>query len=164
MLTRMNAKMKAILSSKELADYLADAHLVPPLEQLVQSSILEMEGCFLLEGVLPTGFDVTRALAESTDRTEVEASANHHHIPFGLPGGSDWDRRKIFAQGYLFALRLADRLKEKGHFQVVFSFQDDEYIESTVRFYLVRPGEAWLSADIEGYKINAVLAIDTIVE
>ncbi len=158
---QMNKRMKQLLEAEETIGYLNRVHLVPQLQTLAESKIIEVNGCFFFEEDIGPGFNFERALAQSYDRTGLEHSVSEIYIPGFFGYGTNWTGKEIFAQGYKYAQRLAEHLKEIGHFQVVFSYGDDKTPESMISFHLVRPGERLLSDDIEKYIDQAVLSVDT---
>ncbi len=71
--------------------------------------------------------------------------------------------------GIAYALRLRDALlwsNVSGLFRIVIDSQlpdsDGDVNNSicTVRFHKLRAGQVWLSDDLEGYKLNAILVIE----
>ena len=86
------------------------------------------------------------------DRTGLECFLNHTHFAF------DGKRESLLrCLAYAAALKqgLAS-LADQRPFQVVVAVSDD----CTVRFHEARPGESWLTDDLESYAGEAILVFD----
>ena len=158
----MNARMRDMIESKQVRELLSRSELADDLQALLGSGFVEADGCFLLRAFVGPGFSAERALERFPDRTGCEMSVNHIHIEDMLGTERQWEPLEVFAQGYAYARHLAQLLEARGHFKVIFSFREDaDDIGGTVGFHRARPGEAWLAADLEGYREEAVLLLET---
>jgi hypothetical protein len=94
------------------------------------------------------------SVGQFEDRTGYECFLNHVHLPCRR------GRRSFLSTfGYIAALRksLAAFCNDR-HFLIIASFSDGE---CTVRFHQFRQDERWLTDDLEGYELEAILEIDT---
>lgn len=127
----------------------ANAAEIPRLE-LVQDCVL-----------LKDEFERNRHVKVSglPDKTGFECFLNHVHFCFT-------GTRESFVSclGYAAALQEALMpLAQSRRFRVIVGISEDDCSPSfncTVRFHQIRPGEVWLSEDLEGYESEAILFFD----
>jgi hypothetical protein len=98
-------------------------------------------------------------ITDLPDRTGFECFINHVHLPF-----EGTNETLIPCLEYAAALQEALMpLTQDRQFRVIVSLsQDDAFPKSacTVRFHQIRPGENWISEDLEGNKSEAILIFD----
>ncbi len=127
------------------------------LEDLLSAGLLERDGClFLAAYAPPAGSSVPPQLQ---DRTGWEAFVNHFHIDpiddlFGDLVLAANAARHLIEQIELLGLGFSVRV-------ILGRNLDGEFPNSTVRLHRVRPGEIWLTADLEGYETEAIAYIDS---
>jgi hypothetical protein len=158
---RMNTWMKEYFERPEMNEYLKKTALSPEVAAIIESRIVEVDGCFLLEALTSDGFDIEYALSHSDDRTDLEWQINGFQIPIHVTPTSELDPLGVLAEGHRAVTRLADRLEALGHFKVAVGFQNDKYIVSHIHFYKDRWGEYKYVEDIESCKGQPILIIDT---
>lgn len=157
----MNRKMVDRL--EKLNDFIQSHSLEEKLRRLINTPILEVDGCFFFED-LWKGYPGA-SLSQFPDRTGLECFVNHVHI-------EDYVERTstsltvdlLFTQGWQFATSLKERLaayQPEVGFRVIFSAGEGTYPSCTVRFHLIRKHENWLSEDLEGYREESVGFMDT---
>ncbi len=160
MLTQMNVRMKRLLESKDVMGCL-NQELDPHLKSLVDARFVESRGCFFLEPFLREG--IADGIAVNGNRADLECSVNTVCVPAMLDKGKTWNSYEVFVQGYKYALEVARRLKSQGHFKVLLCFRTwEDCPECQVQFYRIRPHNEWFAPEIDGYKLRAVMAIETL--
>jgi len=144
---KMNTKMSELLRRTSVPVTFADQF---SLESLKLPNFTVVDGSVLLKDEYERAGHVKTT--DFPDRTGFECFVNHVHLPFS--GTSD---SLLSCLGYAVALqRGIARLAGKRRFQVIVSVAEDG---CTVRFHEVRPGENWVSEDLEGYAEEAILLV-----
>lgn len=95
------------------------------------------------------------------DPTEFECSVNHIHIDDYIRRTSSND--ELLWQGFLYAKQLMQDLITAfpdKRFIVILSF--DGFPDCTVRFHQTREGNNWLMDDLESYKLEAIMVLETV--
>lgn len=141
---RSNLRMQKLLARLQLdPNQLVNA---PSKEVL---ALEQIDGCVFLaqEYVHSKG----ARLDQFPDRTGFECFVNHVHFRVG--SGRQVIER-VFS--YISTLRRTLASLNEGPFEIIMSVSD---AECTVRFHKCRPGESWLSADLEGYESEAILSV-----
>jgi hypothetical protein len=131
------------------------AHAVPV--QLPELKIFE--NCVLLKHQWEPNKHAK--IADYFDKTGFECFINHVHLPF-----AETNESQSLASCLEYAATLQDALlplTPDRQFRVIVSLSEDgEFPGSacTVRFHQIRPGEVWVTEDLEGYKSEAILVFD----
>ena len=123
------------------------------LKSLLDAGITQEDGCWFLAD-LRRGAKAA-SLAGFPDRTGLECFVNHFHISEAVKGT---DLLALQEQGLLSAYGLRNALSKHGLFNIIVAVAD---AECTVRFHAVRPGESWLSPDLNSYEHEGLLVIST---
>ncbi len=153
----MNRRMSELLSSENI-DFEQDLPLtVKGLLDLLEAGIHQHGDIYSISSREPTHEDIKRAF----DETGYEASENHIHMEdYVGRGGNPIELVKV---GLAYSQKIAEILKKQFPtipFQISLSYHTGKYPSCVVRFHKQRPDEHWLTEDLEGYKEEAVLAID----
>jgi len=130
---------------------------VDDLDQLrtVESMpIISTSGCTVFQEEYERNSHVR--LEDYQDRTGYECFINHLHRPYSSDRSS-LDRTLAFVVGLSKALASIDGLKR---FLTILSIGEGEE-DCTVRFHECRPGENWISGDLDSYTEEAILLIST---
>jgi hypothetical protein len=128
--------------------------LAAELTALVQSALLEEHGCWFLEP-LRNGA-MSSSLSQFPDRTGFECFVNHVHIGDFVDG--ELDASILHLQGLLLAEQLERKLKPVGAFRIIVSCDETD---CAVRFHKLRPGEQWVLDDLETYREEALLILES---
>lgn len=121
------------------------------LADIARSGFVERDGCVFLASL--ESFQKHVSLKNFLDRTGYECFVNSIHA-------DDYVNADFLAcaRSYLFLVFEAwNKSGLPGILQGVIS--GDEF-DATVKFHLLRPGETWLSDDLEGYA-EAVLTVES---
>jgi hypothetical protein len=129
------------------------ATLPPELAVILSSGVEVKDGCTITRAhpVLP--FSALRHSVE--DLTGYECFANHFHFTQPSPATG-------LCQAQEFCKRMALILREMNpaaSFRFIVSNSGNEW---TVRFHMLRPQESWVSSDLDGYRSEAVLVMDSV--
>jgi hypothetical protein len=128
--------------------------LATKLAALVQSALLEEHACWFLEP-LRNGA-MSSSLLQFPDRTGFECFVNHVHISDFIEG--EVDASMMHLQGLLLAEELERKLKPLGRFRIIVSCDE---MDCAVRFHRLRPGELWVLDDLETYREEALLILES---
>jgi hypothetical protein len=143
---KMNDKMSALLQRADLHWPLGAKATTgePPILEFVQ-------GCVLLK----TEYELNKhvKLAEFPDKTGLECFINHVHFRFT---GTNESLTSCLEYAAALQAVLASAAQDR-RFRVIVGINDNDCV---VRFHQIRPGESWISEDLEGYKSEAVLVYD----
>ena len=169
MKVRANSSMKALLGAHAEAPEDISAPCPPDLLADLRDGFKEVQGC-----IVPKGFEggpiwsATRPRVDNQDdETGFECSLSKVHIEDFAK--NDLPLADMTRLGIAYALCLRDALLrsfESGVFRIIVDAQlRDAELElngsvCTVRYHRVRTGQVWLTEDLDGYKMNAVLAIE----
>ena len=125
--------------------------LVSGLAGLLREQLIEENGCWFLASLRDGAR--TASLASFPDRTGFECFVNHIHI-------GDVVQISNVVESFRHALGWAEALRKKlerhGEFNIIVSCDDTD---CSVRFHRIRPGETWLTDDLESYTAESVLVI-----
>jgi len=91
------------------------------------------------------------ANSQFSDRTGYECFVNHVHFQTGRDKQA---LEEVF--DYASAIRKALLSSSDGSFEIILSVADGG---SILRFHKCRPGETWLSEDLESYEQEAILTV-----
>ncbi|MFJ2467207.1 hypothetical protein [Pseudomonas sp. NPDC087615] len=142
---KLNCEMEQMLAR------VGCAPLDGELADIARSGFVERDGCVFLTSL--EGFQKHVSLKNFLDRTGYECFVNSIHA-------DDYVNADFLAcaLSYLFLVFEAwNKSGQPGILQGVIS--GDEF-DATVKFHLLRPGETWLSDDLEGYE-EAVLTVES---
>jgi hypothetical protein len=141
--------------------------LLPRLMRLIDGGIVEDDECwFLTECKRTNVYTLTEFLKTFPDRTYFECLVNKIHIDDETTTAES-DEGKLQEQALLYADALRTLLEPHGVFNVIVDFNytdlDDRpnYMTSTVQFHKVRPGEFYLSENVEESQGGEVLVLTT---
>lgn len=167
MIKRLNDRMAIHLKNLGYDFSTTEYTLPTDLEELLESPIVERNGCFLLSACC----DNAPAAMNDFDKTVYEDFENHFHPDgYGETGTqTDIDNLKY---GLESAKRLATRLQQlrPTRFRILLSYSETEYdgdefvviSSSTVRFHALREGAAGMRIDeLNSYELEAVLEMET---
>jgi hypothetical protein len=124
------------------------------LRSLELISVINTSGCTVFEEEYDRNRHVR--LEGFQDRTGYECFINHLHRPYSSDRSS-LAENLAFAVGLSKALASTDNLKR---FLTILSIGEGEE-DCTVRFHECRPGETWISGDLDSYTEEAILLIST---
>jgi hypothetical protein len=93
-------------------------------------------------------------VSDFPDRTGFECFVNHVHLPFT---GSNESLTSCLRYAATVQEALIPFTRDR-HFRVIVTLPDDD--DCTVRFHQIRPGENWITEELEGYKSEAILVFD----
>jgi hypothetical protein len=146
MKTNMNHKMASLLR-RESFDW-------PPSWQALTGELPGLENvddCVCLR--TEYGRNRHAKIADFPDKTGFECFINHIHLPFAGTRGS-----LVSCLDYVARLQaaLASDPRQRN-FRVIVSISN---CDCTVRFHQIRPGESWISENLEGYESEAILVLD----
>ena len=158
----MNSRMKELLDKNgiEIPGSLQPLHHA--LQTILDSGVVEFRACFFLKALLGRDFDIDRALEESIDKTELEASVNTIFIQaiiYEKPYKIKIDEKLLLEQGLSYGYRLKEKLREYGFFNVILSLSsaDEGIVDCNVRFFLFRERAEWIKDNLEDYLEEAII-------
>ena len=154
---QMNRRMAELLTSR-VVESAKKVELHRDLAKIIEEGFSKVDGVVV--------FKATHRLAASADidsfpdLTGYECFANHLHIEDYLTDGHNVDQEEKLLQGVGFCFCLESALKKFSidNFRIIISFDGDS---CNVRFHKVRPGETWLVDDLESYKEEALVVLNT---
>jgi uroporphyrinogen-III synthase len=132
---RANRRMQRLLKRTG-----SPKRLAPKLKGILDAGLVERDECLLLASEAARSFG-----RELMDALGYECFANHIHIA-------------DFEQAWLYANELTKMLSRSrfGKCAVLVSFDGKD---ATVRFHRIRPGQSWLSENLEGYQEEAIAVL-----
>jgi hypothetical protein len=143
---KTNQRMNALMQGEHRID------LPAKLSDLLSAGVVDRDGCVFFAELAKRASNASRS--DFPDLTGYECFVNHVHIDDYV---EDADPQTLAAMGVTFARRLCELLSERsGDFNVIVG--SDE-LSCSVRFHLVRAGEAWLSDDLESYRDEAIAVL-----
>jgi hypothetical protein len=147
-MTKMNQRMVKLLTKMGV-----DLSVLRSLPTSIEVPAMKVVGeSVLLQAEFARSMHIT--LKDFEDRTGYECFVNHVHIPW-----KKGRRSFLSVLGFIAAIKLSlDNYSVNKRFLILASFSDGE---CTIRFHQVRQGEKWLADDLEGYKTEALLQIET---
>lgn len=155
---RMNQRMMSSLGLATPSDFARHEKLSEKLSQLLAPGFTDLGGAIVLtamrniaENVKPENFP---------DLTGFECFVNHIHVEDQLDGPAS-DRTALLRQGIAFALATESQLRSTfpgKPFKVIVAATAHG---CGVRFHLMRSGEEWLASDLDGYKEEAILVLES---
>jgi hypothetical protein len=144
----MNDKMVALLQRAALR-WPVVPHAMPG--QLPTVEIFQ--DCVLLKDQWDPNKHVK--ITDCSNKTGFECFINHVHLPF-----SGTNESLISCLEYATTLEEALLpLTEDRQFRVIVSLSEDDS-DCAVRFHQIRPGEEWMSEDLDGFSSEAILVFD----
>jgi hypothetical protein len=142
-----------------MANLLALGATVVPLEfrRLVAEGFVTLHDCVFLRRLAP------QKLHEPRDRTGIECDLNAQSVQDYLP--RDDSRRPVdLASSALACARwLAAELRRLVAYRcrIIANVSQVARLTSTIRFHRLRPGESWIVDELEGYRDEGVLVLDS---
>jgi hypothetical protein len=126
------------------------------LSRIAKSGFVFKDGCYLLRGLIPTHTNVGRW--DFPDRTGYECTMNHIHI-------DDHVDSDFLAFGISFVEEVFETWRTQGYepeLMAIFAV-DESGLESglMIAFHAKRPNEQWLDENLENYREEAVLMVDS---
>jgi len=155
----MNTLMRDLLHTHGLDPFSPISHLDPGLQAIVSRGLSEHDGCWLLTELFHPESSTPRSAFP--DDTGYEAFINHVHLDDVIDVASGELSKHLLKQGIAYAHALRELATPAGAFRIVLSVEATEPLNLGVRILRRRPGEGWLSNDLEQYREHAVLVIDT---
>jgi hypothetical protein len=163
----MNIKMRKLLTEARIQIPKRLEPLSNDLQNIAASKLVEVEGCFFLNALFPSDYDIKNALAED-DKTGIECTINNLYIQaiiYNNPYKEVVNTKLVLNQGIHYAYYLAEKIRPFGHFKIIFSYvlenESVSTVDCSVRFHLVRTGENWISGNLENYPEEAILILNT---
>ncbi|MCX2545960.1 hypothetical protein [Pseudomonas sp. COW5] len=127
------------------------ASLAGDLVDIARSGFVERDGCVFLANL--DGFQRNASLKNFPDRTGYECFVNSIHI-------DDYVNTDFLACALSYLSSVFETWNESSLPGVLQGAISADKFDATVKFHLLRPGEAWLSDDLERYG-EAVLAVES---
>lgn len=155
---RLNLAMQRFLERCRI-DPMDPPQLDAALARLLQPGIVQVEGSWLLASQVQSSQPTQHQ--HFPDRTGYEAFINHLHIADILEAGAEESTARILSQAVAFARGLEALVAPHGPFEIVVAIDKESPSDCNVRFYRRRPGETWIADDLEGYKEEGILVLDT---
>lgn len=127
------------------------------LHELLSPGLVDRDGALLLR----TADAANRHLDAEffPDLTGYEAFVNHFHVDAAADGLDDLRIAFVAANEIRRQIRVTDR-PELPVRLIISRNLSGPPLSSTVRFHRLRPGEMWLSEDLDGYEDEAVGFLD----
>lgn len=155
---RMNQRMRDNIGLSNPVDFSKGEKLSKALSKLLSQGFTELDGAIVFTAMRNTGENVEAK--NFPDLTGFECFVNHIHVEDQLDRPVSTEIA-LLRQGIAFALETETRLCSKfprKRFKVI--------VASTahacgVRFHLNRPGEQWLTSDLDSYAKEAILVLET---
>jgi hypothetical protein len=158
---QMNGRLRDRLA--KLNNFVQSHPLEEELRHVIDSPILEVDGCFFFEELWKGSSGVS--LSHFSDQTGLECFVNHLHMEEYVESTSTTlTFNLLLAQGWQCATHLAERLvayRPEVGFRIIIGAGEGTWPTCTVRFHLIRDDENWLSDDLEEYREEAVGFMDT---
>jgi hypothetical protein len=142
---RTNKTMRSLLSGLQL-----DRSLVPSLMAIADNGFVTHDGCHVLRG-LSASTNATRSTLG--DCTGYECFMNSLHI-------EDYEAEQPLAQAVLFAIQVFRVWNLSEPTTCLTAIVSADEFSVVAKFHVKRPGEQWLSDNIEGYE-DPVLSVDS---
>ncbi|MFP2900807.1 hypothetical protein [Corallococcus sp. 4LFB] len=155
---RTNALMRAYLRNARVQEVMARP-LTPRMQALLHEGVVETHGFWVLRRAATASAPPIRPGFQ--DATGYECFANKLHVSdfVGSLEEDPWARRLRLKDqvgyGLRFAWELQRVLPTNGRFVIILGCSN----ACTLRFHLERPGEHWLTEDLEGYRRDALLEL-----
>lgn len=142
---KCNALMLAELKKTRLSG------LALPFElaSWVSSGFIQKDGCVFLSAQ----YKSHPGNAHFIDKTGLECFVNSFHI-------EDHVNERHLDYACLFCNEILGKWADEGHNEALRAIVSLNGAGVVVKFHIVRPGEHWLSADLDGYD-DAVLEVDS---
>jgi hypothetical protein len=122
------------------------AVLLPALKAILDEGLLWREGCLLLNS--QSKLVSSEARDQLTDRTGFECFVNHLHIEDYVQGTGC----TLVEQAIAFGRELQAATRRIGVKEQLIYIVAGDCEEMNVRFHILRPGEQWVSPDLEQYE------------
>ncbi|MFM0741452.1 hypothetical protein PQQ51_29810 [Paraburkholderia xenovorans] len=142
---KANKTMRSLLSGLRL-----DRSLVPALMAIADNGFVTHDGCHMLRS-LSARTNATRSTLG--DCTGYECFVNSLHI-------EDYEAEQPLAQAVLFAIQVFRVWNLSGLTTYLTAIVSADEFSVVAKFHAKRPGEHWLSDNIEGYE-DPVLSVDS---
>jgi hypothetical protein len=151
---KANSRMQELMQALDRRSEALPASLL----DLMRGGFLEAKTCVFRASLYRHRGNAT--LTSFPDETGYECFVNHIQIDEHVPQDA-WLR-----VGLLFVDRLIQTWRASARasmpIQAILSIGEwSDYPSHTVRFHVVRHGQDWLTADLESYEHEAVLAVRT---
>lgn len=142
---KTNMAMRSLLGGLQL-----DHLLAPSLKAIADSGFDQHDGCNVLRG-LSVVTNATRSTLG--DCTGYECFVNSLHI-------EDYEAEQPLAQAILFAIQVFGIWNAAKQNTCLTAIISADELSVVAKFHAKRPGEQWLSDNIEGYE-DPVLSVDS---
>lgn len=150
-LSRMNQSMMDLYRNIRTSVQNPKRPLQPPLASLLAAGIVEQDSCLLLAALVNINTNATKH--SFPDLTGYECFLNHLHV-------SDYvDSGEVLIQGLKFGFQLAKQLRPFSSSSTVILSADPASEDVVIRFHKNRPGEQWLSDDLDQYSEEALMVL-----
>lgn len=153
--------MEKALKGANIVDIAKQYPLEPQLQKIFNAGIVKKDDLLLLKH-----FSQYLKGSPYTDSVGKEISVNKFPVDLFIPNKSK-KRYYDLQQGIAFAVSLAEKLRnEFADFSCKIIVEIDEGEDSfpevcKVGFHVSRPNEHWLNDNLESYKMNGLLVIET---
>ena len=155
---KTNHLMRKLIDEYQTLQKMDKRRLEYNLESLILRGIVEMEGCYFLQALLPEGFDIKTAKLSSVDQTEIECDINHIHLDNYI-NQAEKNIKYLLEQGVLYAYSLQVLLPKSVDFKVILACTFEPIIDCNIRFHKQRFKEEWLRENLENYN-EAILVLE----
>ncbi|RKH00213.1 hypothetical protein D7X32_24145 [Corallococcus carmarthensis] len=155
--------MRAYLRNARVQEVMARP-LTPRMQALLDEGVVEAHGFWVLRRAATESAPLIRP--DFQDATGYECFANKLHVSdfVGSFDEDPWARRLRLKDQAGYGLRLARELQRvlpaNEQFVIILGCSN----ACTLRFHLKRPGEHWLTDDLEGYRRDALLELSNLDE
>lgn len=144
---KTNSKMRDAMAR----DLSMSSELVASLNELLQSSFFEIDGCVLLGGLVESSSSAS--ISDFPDRTGYECFVNSLHI-------DDFAEGNYLENAFFFLNSLFEKWRKFSDDRALRGIVSADEFGVVVKFHQRRENESWLSEDIEGYE-DAILVVDS---
>jgi hypothetical protein len=156
---KTNRLMENLLKQYQISIKMDPHILDASLKSILSKGIIEMDGCYFLQALLPDGFDIKRAMLSSIDRTGLESEVNHIHLNDSIKY-PDGNGKYFLEQGIQYAFSLKASLPKSAKFKIILAYTLEPIIDCNIRFYKQRNDEEWLKEDLDNYN-EAIFVIES---
>ena len=137
-----NRPMKELLAGCDVER----AELAPALRAVLDEGLVQIDGCLLLTS--QSKLVSRRVRDQLPDKTGFECFVNHLHLEQDVKIAG----RPLVEQAIVFGRELQAAARKLGIEEQLAYIVAGDSKEMSIRFHVLRPGEQWLSADIEQYE------------
>lgn len=152
---RSNHLMKDLIGAEAIHPESIPVSVPEKMLDEIKSGFKEIDGCVVTKDW--SGKSIGK---KGEDETGTECLLSKIHVDAFVD--KKMPLKEMIRIGIAFALKLKQSLSEStvpGPFRIIVAGNNAGHT-CTVRFHRLRPEQAWLANDLEGYKAEAVMSID----